>query len=41
MAKKTEAPKSAVKKAPKPSKKYEPPKLTRFEKLERLIVAGE
>lgn len=29
---------------PKPSKspvKYEPPKLTRFEKLERLIVAGE
>jgi len=32
------------KKTPKTAKtppRYEPPKLTRFEKLERLIVAGE
>lgn len=34
----------STKPKPEPGKrqvKYEPPKLTRFEKLERLIVAGE
>jgi hypothetical protein len=40
------AKKSAKSEKPKPKSakgpvKYEPPKLTRFEKLERLIVAGE
>jgi hypothetical protein len=25
----------------KPGRKYEPPKLVKFEKLERLIVSGE
>jgi hypothetical protein len=42
MAKKTV---EAKRPAPQPKQaakvKYEPPKLTRFEKLERLIVAGE
>ena len=41
MNKKTAVVKKAEKKAPKTPAKYEPPKLTRFEKLERLIIAGE
>ena len=39
MPRKTEDAKKRPKAGKKP--KYEPPKLTRFEKLERLIVAGE
>lgn len=33
--------KATAKKETKAAPKYEPPKLTRFEKLERLIIAGE
>ncbi len=40
MAKKPEGGKKTARTAKNPPK-YEPPKLTRFEKLERLIVAGE
>jgi hypothetical protein len=40
MNKKT-AVKPAAKKETKAAPKYEAPKLTRFEKLERLIIAGE
>jgi hypothetical protein len=41
MSKKTPVAKAATKKDTKAAPKYEPPKLTRFEKLERLIIAGE
>jgi len=40
MRKKAPTVKRPTKKAAK-APKYEPPKLTRFEKLERLIIAGE
>ncbi len=40
MSKKAESGKKTAKTTKNPPK-YEPPKLTRFEKLERLIVAGE
>jgi hypothetical protein len=39
--KKTAVVKTPSKKVNKKPPKYEPPKLTRFEKLERLIIAGE
>lgn len=41
MTKKTAVVKKSSKKVTKTPAKYEPPKLTRFEKLERLIIAGE
>lgn len=41
MAKKVSVAKSSKKKPAKATPKYEPPRLTRFEKLERLIIAGE
>jgi hypothetical protein len=37
----TPAKKDEKKPAQKATPRYEPPKLTRFEKLERLIIAGE
>jgi hypothetical protein len=41
MPKKTIVVSQPKSKPPRAPVKYEPPKLTRFEKLERLIVAGE
>ncbi len=43
MTKKTTPPAKTAEKKPKAKTppRYEPPKLTRFEKLERLIIAGE
>jgi len=41
MTKKTVASNKPKPKSTKTPVKYEPPKLIRFEKLERLIVAGE
>jgi hypothetical protein len=41
MSEKAPATKAPAKKTAKTPPKYEPPKLTRFEKLERLIIAGE
>jgi hypothetical protein len=37
----TPAKKDEKKPTEKTTPRYEPPKLTRFEKLERLIIAGE
>lgn len=39
--KKPPAPTKRVTAAKKPVRGYEPPKLVKFEKLERLIVSGE
>jgi hypothetical protein len=36
-----ESPQDSKKTAKKPKPKYEPPKLEKFEQLERLIVSGE
>ncbi len=41
MPKKTAPEKVVAKKPKKAAPRYEAPKLTRFEKLERLIIAGE